>query len=256
MGIGTVDRFAGKIAVVTGASSGIGRATALRLASEGATVVALDIDERVAEVAKDMQAAHGRGTSVRLNCTDRAAVEAVFSDLLQKHDFIDILVNVVGRTAGEKRTEFYISEPETWDEVIDLSLMSTLICTRQVVPGMRERKRGKIVNIASAAFLSPTPTFADYAAAKAGVVGFTRVLAIELAPFGVNVNAISPGPITTPATEQRHTPEFRAKLVTTIPLGRYGDPRDVAGGVAFLASEEAAFITGHNLVISGGRAIG
>jgi len=119
---------------------------------------------------------------------------------------------------------------------------------------MRERKSGRIVNISSVAWLTPTPTFSDYAAAKAGVVGFTRVLAIELAPFGVTVNAISPGPIATPATAH-HSEELRKTLISTIPLGSYGKPDDIAAGVAYLGSDDASFVTGHNLVISGGRAV-
>jgi NAD(P)-dependent dehydrogenase (short-subunit alcohol dehydrogenase family) len=119
---------------------------------------------------------------------------------------------------------------------------------------MRERRSGRIINISSVAWMVPTPTFADYAAAKAGVVGFTRVLAIELAPFGVTVNAVSPGPIVT-AQFNAHTEETRKRVLNTIPLGRYGQPEDIAAGIAYLASADAGFVTGHNLVIAGGRAI-
>jgi NAD(P)-dependent dehydrogenase (short-subunit alcohol dehydrogenase family) len=251
---GKLGRYQGKIAVVTAAAKGIGKATAVRLAQEGAYVVALDIDPQVADTAAELKREGARAESGVIDCASRSSVEEVFAALLKKHGHVDVLVNVVGRTAGDKRSEFYVSEPETWDFVIDLSLKSTMLCSRQVVPGMRERRSGRIVNIASAAFLAPTPTFADYAAAKAGVIGFTRVLAIEVAPFGVTVNAISPGPIATPATAQ-HSPELRKKLIATIPLGDYGKPEDIAAGVAYLASDDAKFVTGHNLVISGGRAI-
>jgi NAD(P)-dependent dehydrogenase (short-subunit alcohol dehydrogenase family) len=120
-------------------------------------------------------------------------VQDAFAAIQARHGRVDVLVNVVGRNAGPRRSLFHESDPEGWDMVLDLSLKSTMRCCRQVVPGMRERKSGRIVSISSVAWTAPTPTFCDYAAAKAGVVGFTRVLAVELAPLGVTVNAISPG---------------------------------------------------------------
>ncbi len=247
-------RYKGKIAVVTAAAKGIGRATALRLGHEGAYVVALDIDPAVSQTAKELEQLGVRSESGVIDCSNRESVESMFADILKKHGHIDMLANVVGRTAGDKRSEFYVSEPETWDFVINMSLKSTMLCCRQVVPAMRARKSGRIVNISSVAWLAPTPTFGDYAAAKAGVVGFTRVLAIELAPFGVTVNSVSPGPIATPATKQ-HSDELRKKIIATIPLGGYGKPEDIAAGVAYLGSDDASFVTGHNLVISGGRSV-
>ena len=246
-------RYEGKIAVVSAAASGIGRATVNRLAAEGAFVVGVDIDPCVGEVmATDVE----NGEGVTLDCCDRNAVASTFSDILARHGRIDVLVNVVGRTAGARRTEFWESDPEVWDFVIDASLKATMSCTRQVVPSMRERRSGRIVNIASLAMLAPNPTFADYTAAKAGVVGLTRALAVELAPFNVTVNAVSPGQVDTPATQAGHSPELRAQMSALIPLGRYGEPDEIASGIAFLGSDDASFITGHNLVISGGRAFG
>lgn len=246
-------RYAGKVAVVTAAASGIGRATVDRLAAEGAFVVGVDIDPCIGEViSSEIQ----NGEGVTLDCCDRDAVVAAFAGILARHGQIDVLVNVVGRTAGARRSEFWESDPEVWDFVIDASLKATMICARQVVPSMRERRSGRIVNIASLAFLAPNPTFVDYTAAKAGVVGLTRALAVEMAPFNVTVNAVSPGQIDTPATLSGHSPELRQRMSALIPLGRYGQPEEIASGIAFLASDDASFITGHNLVISGGRAFG
>lgn len=246
-------RFAGKVAVVTAAASGIGRATAHRLSAEGAFVVAIDIDPAVGDLfGSEVE----RSEAVILDCCNRPAVTDAFADIQARHEAIDVLVNVVGRTAGERRTEFWESDPDVWDMVIDASLKATMTCTRQVVPAMRKRCSGRIVNIASLAMLAPNPTFADYTAAKAGVVGLTRALAVELAPFNVTVNAVSPGQVDTPATRAGHSEELRARMSALIPLGRYGQPEEIAAGIAFLASDDASFITGHNLVISGGRAFG
>lgn len=249
-----MNRYSGKICVVTGAAKGIGLATALRLGREGGHVIAVDLDPEVAKSVDVLKAQGSIGEAVEADCVDREAVERLFADITKKHGRVDLLVNVVGGAAPRNvRSLFHVSDPKTWDFVIDLSLKSTMLCCRQVAPSMRERGSGSIVNIASVAFLAPTPTFADYAAAKAGVVGFTRVLAIEMAPHGVTVNAISPGPIDTPASAGQSA-EFRAFMTATVPMGHYGKPEDVAAGVAYLGSDDAAFVVGHNLVIAGGRA--
>lgn len=248
-------RLEGKVAIVTAAASGIGRATALRLAREGARVACIDVLPKVGDTVGDIRAQGGTAESWTLDVMDRRATSNAFSEAEATLGAPDILVNGVGRSAALKGGgEFWCSEPETWDEVIDLSLKATMYCTRLVVPGMRARRRGSIVSIASVAFLMPTPTFGDYAAAKAGVVGFTRVLAIELASFNVRANAISPGPIATEATA-RHPEETRRRVLASIPMGHYGEPEDIAAGVAYLSSEDAKFVTAQNLVIGGGRGI-
>lgn len=248
-------RLSDRIAIVTAAASGIGKATAIRLASEGAHVIAVDLNPGVEQTCEAIVAVGGSTTAKVLSCTDRPAVEATFAALEATHGRIDILVNGVGQPSRDNHfVEFFESEPESWDFVIDVCLKSAMLCARQVTPGMRSRGYGKIVNISSVSWLMPPATFSEYAAAKAGVVGFTRVLAAELAAFGVNVNAVSPGPIRSLQTDQQ--PEaFRAKVLSTIPMGHYGMPEDIAAGIAYLVSDEAGFVTGHNLVISGGRAM-
>ena len=245
-------RFDGQLAVVTGAAGGIGWATAQRLVREGARVVAMDSDDAIKVRAPQLDGGTGRAIGMAVDCTDRRAVEDAFRAMGQEFPAIDVLVNCVGQSARERMTEFWCSDPATWDFVIAVNLKSTMLCTRQVVPNMRERRRGRVVNIASVSWLVPTPNFADYSAAKAGVVGFTRTLAMELAPFAVTVNAISPGPIRTRALDNQ-PPGVQERIKASVPLGVYGEPEDIAAGVAYLASDEARFVTGHNLVISGGR---
>lgn len=245
----------GRVAVVTAAASGIGRATALRLARDGAHVHAIDINPAVAQTTDSIRASGGSGEPRVLDCLDRERVEAEFAKIGSASGKVDILVNAVGQPVrGDDYREFWCSEPESWQFVLDICLKTMMLCSRQVVPGMRERRYGKIVNISSVSWLMPPKTFSEYAAAKAGVVGFTRVLATELAPFGVNVNAVSPGPIRSIQSDAQPQ-EFRDRILSTVPLGRFGQPDDIASGIAYLVRDEASFVTGHNLVISGGRAM-
>lgn len=247
-------RLAGRVAVVTAAASGIGRATALRMGREGARLVAIDLDPGVHDVAATLRDDGREASAITLDCTDRAGIEAAFAGIQAELGRVDILVNGVGRSARDKLGPFAESDPAMWDLVIETSLKSAMLCSRQVVQGMRDRQHGRIVNISSVAWIVPTPFFHDYAAAKAGLVGFTRVLAMEMAPHGVTVNAISPGPILTPALATQ-PPGFQDRIVATIPMGGYGAPEDIAAGASYLASEDGRFVTGHNLVIGGGRGI-
>ncbi len=248
-------RFSGKTAIISAAASGICRATALRFAAEGGRVACLDVSEAVHDTVAAITQAGGAARGWVLDVTDRAALTAVLAEAEAAQGPTDVLVNGVGRSSvGKGGGEFCESDPDDWAEVLDVSLFSTMMAARRIVPGMRARGYGRVVNIASVAFLMPTPKFCDYAAAKAGVVGFTRVLAIETAKYGVTVNAVSPGPIETPATA-KHPPETRARVESTIPMGHYGQPEDVAAAILFLASDDAKFITAQNLVVGGGRGI-
>ncbi len=246
-------RLEGRTAVVTGAANGIGRATALRFASEGANLVILDLDadglEKVAEEAR------AKGATVQLlagDCTDEAFITSSFEKIYRDTGFIDVLMNNVGQSARERASEFYNSKPEVWNFVLNVSLFSTLLASRQVVPSMREAGKGKIVNVASNAGLAGEIGITEYAAAKMGVIGFTRSLARELAPFRVNVNALCPG-VTKTRVIGSIPDEILEKIRVSIPLGFFAEPEDIAAAAAFLASDDARYMTGQSVVVDGGR---
>lgn len=243
----------GKIAVVTGAANGIGRATAKRLSEEGATVALLDREAGpLAEAAEEITAAKGKALPVVLDLTDMAAITEAFGEVRSKLGPVDVLVNNVGGAARERSSEFYNSDPEVWEFVLNLSLKAALMCSRQVAGEMRERRSGKIINTASDSAFIGDRMMVDYSAAKAGVIGFTRALARELAPYNVNVNAVAPGATLTRALSWQ-TEEMLAKMASAIPLGRMGDPRDIANVINFLATDQSAYITGQVIVANGGR---
>lgn len=246
-------RLDGKVAVVTGAANGIGRATAAEFAAEGARVALLDIDETALAAAVEEIAASG-GSAVARACdlTDEAAIAAAFSGIERELGPIDVLMNNVGQSARERSGPFHMSEQEVWRFVFDISLFPALTCSRQVAPGMRERGRGRIVSIASDAALFGDIGQVDYSSAKAGVIGFTRALARELAPHNVTVNAICPGPTNTRAIAKmpKETMDLARSM---IPMRRFGEPVEIAKTALFLASDDASYITGQSIVVDGGR---
>jgi NAD(P)-dependent dehydrogenase (short-subunit alcohol dehydrogenase family) len=247
------DRFADRIALVTGAANGIGRASALRLAREGADLVVVDREgDTLQGVAREIEAAGRRVLPITADWTDPGAVEAAFAAIRQRFGRIDILFNNVGQSARERATEFHLSEEATWRFVIEVSLLATMRATRLAVEEMRSRRSGRIVNMSTESAFYGDVGFADYAAAKMGVVGFTRSLARELAPFRVNVNAVCPGAIRTRAHD-RLPKEVIDKVRNSVPMGYVAEPEDVAGVVAFLASDDARYITGQSILIDGGR---
>lgn len=240
-------RFAGRHVLITAGAGGIGAATARRFADEGARVSVLDL--HAAEAPED---AEGRWLSLALDCTDRAALEGAVAEAEGTFGPVDILFNNLGQSGRERASLFCESDEEVWRLVTEISLMSTLRASRLIAPGMKARGRGRIVNMSSDAALSGDLRLADYASAKMGVIGFTRALAIELAPHGVTVNAVCPGAIATEA-HKRIPRETLDALVTATPAGFIAPPEDVAGLVAYLASDEARFITGQTIAINGGR---
>lgn len=246
-------RLEGKIAVVTAAAGAIGSAIAARLVQDGAAaVLLLDRDPRVAEVASAIGAFESVCLGFQVDCSDDSQVRDTFEAIASRFGRVDVLVNGVGGGTGNKAVDFCSSTPDAWRRIIESTLVSAMLCARQVAPGMRDRKYGKIVNIASSVALAPAPNLVDYASAKSGILGFTRALALELAPFHVNVNTVSPGPINTPSFRAMPD-EMIERSRRAIPMGFIGEAADVANAVAFLACDESRYITGQNLAVNGGR---
>ena len=246
-------RLTDKVALVSGAANGIGRASALRLAREGASLCVVDREgDALQEVARAVEGLGRRTLAITADWTDGAAVRDAFAQARGTLGPIDILFNNVGQSARERATEFHLSQEETWRFVIEISLLTTLRATREVVEEMRSRRSGRIVNMSTESAFYGDVGFVDYAAAKMGVVGFTRSLARELAPFRVNVNAVCPGAIRTRAHD-RLPKEVIDKVRTSVPMGYVAEPEDVAGVVAFLASDDARYVTGQSILIDGGR---
>lgn len=246
-------QFAGRVAVVTGGANGIGRAIALGFAAEGADVAIMDREEGPLAEAAEAARRHGvRVLALAGDMTDKAVVAENFARVRADLGPVDMLTNNIGQTARENYSEFYLARPETLEFVVGVSLMTTLMCSRQVVEDMRERRFGKIVSISSDSAMNGDIGTVDYAAAKSGVLGFTRALARELGPFKVNVNAVCPGPTNTRAM-QRIPKDAYERAKNAIPLGELCEPEDIANAVVFLSSDRARFITGQTLMVNGGR---
>lgn len=238
----------GRVALVTGASRGIGRAIALSLAAGGAHVIAAARGENAKGTVDAIVAAGGQATCATLDVTDAASVEAVVKATLEAHGKIDILVNNAGVTRDQLMLRM---KREDWDAVISANLTGAFTCVQAVLKGMVRARYGRIVTITSVVGEAGNAGQANYAASKAGLIGFTKAMALEVASRGITVNAVAPGLIDTDMTraisEGAHD-EWAKK----IPLQRLGTPEDIAAAVRFLASDEAAYITGHVLAVNGG----
>jgi len=244
-----MNRFDGKVALVTGASRGIGEAIARRLASEGADVIAAArTAEALEKVVAGIRSGGGKASTLALDLADPASIEAGVKSALAERGQVDVLVNNAGVT--EDNLLLRMSK-ETWDRVIATNLTGAFLLTQTVVKAMLRKRYGRIVNVTSIVGLMGNAGQANYSASKAGLVGLTKSVARELGSRNITCNAVAPGFIATAMTEKM-TDAARESLSGQIPLGRLGSPDDVAAAVAFLASDDASYVTGTVLNVSGG----
>jgi 3-oxoacyl-[acyl-carrier protein] reductase len=238
-----------KVALVTGASQGIGRDTALALAKAGAKVaVASRNEEKLSAVVADIAAAGGTSFAVKIDVADAEQVKAGFKQVLEKFGRLDILVNNAAITRDGLAIRM---KQDDWEAVLRTNLTGAHLCIQQALPTMMKARAGRIINISSVVAQSGNAGQANYVAAKAGIIGLTKAIAIEIASRNITVNAVAPGFIETPMTDVLPD-KVKEELRMRIPLGRMGSARDVAAAIVFLASDEAAYITGHVLNVNGG----
>ncbi len=238
----------GKIAVVTGAGRGIGKEIALALARAGANVVVADITDQILEVAKQIEALKVEALPVNLDVSNFEQAQDVKNKILAKFKKVDILVNNAGIYPQKPFMEMTQTD---WSKVLHVNLDGVFNCSKTFLPGMVAQKYGKIVNIASISGVSVAfPFLVHYSASKAGIMGFTKALAMEVASQGVNVNAIAPGPVD--VSEGQADEAMYTQVVKMIPVGRMGKPADIANLVVFLCRDESNFITGQCIISDGG----
>jgi len=239
-----------RVAIVTGSGRGIGRAIALKLAEVGATVVVNDIGEAAQGVAEEIRAMNRQSLAILADVSSSSDVARLMETTKDTYGKVDILVNNAGITRDQILVRM---SDEDWDRVLNVNLRSVFLCSRAVLRQMIKQRWGRIISIASIVGVAGNPGQANYASAKAGIIGLTRTIAREVASRGITANVIAPGFIDTEMT-QRLEEKQRQELMRHIPLGYPGSPRDVAEAVAFLASEEARYITGQILNVDGGMA--
>ena len=238
-----------KVALVTGASQGIGRATSLVLAESGAAVaVAARTADKLHSLVSEIEAAGGTAFAVPMDVADAAQIKSGFQQVLAKFGKLDILVNNAAITRDTLALRMKL---EDWEAVLRTNLTGAYLCTQQALGAMLKARSGRIINISSVVAETGNAGQANYVASKAGLIGFTRAIALEIASRGITVNAVAPGFIATPMTDVL-SQELKDKMRTMIPLGRFGTDRDVAATVAFLASEDAGYITGQVIDVNGG----
>ena len=245
-------RLEGKVGIVTGSGSGIGQAIALRLAGEGADIVVADCRIQPAErVAKEIMDLGRQSFAVQVDVSNYNQANEMAEKSLEKFDKIDILVNNAGIYPSSRLVDMTESE---WDKVMSINLKGAFNCTKAVLSSMIEQGSGKIVNMSSVTGTLVSHTgMAHYSASKAGILGFTKALALEVSQYEINVNAVAPGYIDTPGVRREEKPEHLEQIARSIPLKRLGLPVDVANAVLFLVSDDSKYITGQMLVVDGGN---
>ena len=238
-----------KVAIVTGASQGIGRDTALALVQAGAKVaVAARNEEKLATLVTEIEAAGGTAIAVKMDVADAEQVKAGFKQVIEKFGRLDILVNNAAITRDGLSMRM---KQDDWEAVLKTNLTGAHLCIQQALSSMMRARAGRIINISSVVAQSGNAGQANYVAAKAGLIGLTKAVAIEIASRNITVNAVAPGFIETPMTDVLPD-KVKEELKTRIPLGRMGSAREVAAAIVFLASDEAGYITGHVLNVNGG----
>jgi 3-oxoacyl-[acyl-carrier protein] reductase len=238
-----------KVAIVTGASQGIGRDTALALAEAGAKVaVAARSEDKLSALVSDIEAAGGVGFAVKMDVADAEQVKAGFKAVVEKFGRLDILVNNAAITRDGLAMRMKVDD---WEAVLRTNLTGAHLCIQQALATMMRARAGRLINISSVVAQSGNAGQANYVAAKAGLIGLTKAIAIEIASRNITVNAVAPGFIETPMTDVL-SDKVKEELKTRIPLGRMGSPKEIAAAIVFLASDEAGYITGHVLNVNGG----
>ncbi len=240
--------LADRVAIVTGASRGIGRAAARRLAAAGAAVVAAARGDHADAVAEEIRDAGGRSVAVSADVTDPGRIDAMVRTALDEYGRVDVLVNNAGIVRDQLALRMSAAD---WDAVVATNLTAAFNCARAVLRPMIRQRGGRIINVGSVVGRMGNPGQANYAASKAGLEGFSRALAREVASRGITVNVVAPGMIDTDMTAKLSEPA-QAAMLAQIPMGRLGTTEDVAGAIGFLASDEAAYVTGHVLAVNGG----
>jgi NAD(P)-dependent dehydrogenase (short-subunit alcohol dehydrogenase family) len=246
--------LAGKVAIVTGGSRGIGKAIALTFAEAGADVVVCsrDLDGKLGPAAEEIRGLGRRSLAVVADITQKAAVDNLVQRTMDEFGTIDILVNNAGTVI---RASVLEHSEEDWDKVVDTNLKGCYLCSRAVAQIMMDKKRGNIISTASMRGIVAAPGRVSYSVSKAGVIMLTRVLALEFASYNIRVNAIAPGWVRTGLTEPLYgDPKAREEVNATIPMGRWATPDEMANVALFLASDASSYVTGHTLVADGGIA--
>ncbi len=243
----------GKVALLTGASQGIGRATALALAEAGASIsVAARSADKLAALVAEIESKGGEALAVTMDVADAAQIKAGFQQALAKFGKLDILVNNAAITRDTLALRMKL---EDWDAVIRTNLTGAHLCIQQALGAMLKQRSGRIINVSSVVAETGNAGQANYVASKAGLIGLTRAIAVEVASRNITVNAVAPGFIVTPMTNVL-SEELKEKMKALIPLGRFGSDREIAAAIVFLASDEAAYITGQVLEVNGGMHAG